>query len=67
MTLELPFTIVINQMIVIQATEALNKCIWQIYGITSMYVSMEQRTKKCKQLLEYQHLLLLRDNWWSKF
>jgi len=23
--------------------------------------------KKCKQLLEYQHLLLLRDIWWSKF
>jgi hypothetical protein len=22
--------------------------------------------KKCKQLLEYQHLLLLRDIWWSK-
>jgi len=23
--------------------------------------------KKCKQLFEYQHLLLLRDIWWSKF
>ncbi len=23
--------------------------------------------KKCKQLFEYQHLLLLRDVWWSKF
>jgi hypothetical protein len=22
--------------------------------------------KKCKQLFEYQHLLLLRDIWWSK-
>jgi hypothetical protein len=25
------------------------------------------RLKKCKQLFEYQHLLLLRDIWWSKF
>jgi hypothetical protein len=25
------------------------------------------RFKKCKQLFEYQHLLLLRDIWWSKF
>jgi hypothetical protein len=23
--------------------------------------------KKCKQLFEYQHLLLLKDIWWSKF
>ncbi len=23
--------------------------------------------KKCKQLFEYQHLLLFRDIWWSKF
>ncbi len=23
--------------------------------------------KKCKQLFEYKHLLLLRDIWWSKF
>jgi len=23
--------------------------------------------KKCKQLFEYQHLLLLIDIWWSKF
>ncbi len=23
--------------------------------------------KKCKQLLEYEHLRLLRDIWWSKF
>jgi hypothetical protein len=23
--------------------------------------------KQCKQLFEYQHLLLLRDIWWSKF
>ncbi len=23
--------------------------------------------KKCKQLFEYEHLLLLRDMWWSKF
>jgi len=23
--------------------------------------------KNCKQLFEYQHLLLLRDIWWSKF
>jgi hypothetical protein len=23
--------------------------------------------KKCKQLFEYQHLLLLRDIWWSKY
>jgi hypothetical protein len=22
--------------------------------------------KKCKQLFEYQHLLILRDIWWSK-
>jgi hypothetical protein len=28
---------------------------------------MEQRAfKSCKQLFEYKHLLLLRDNWWSK-
>jgi hypothetical protein len=25
------------------------------------------RLKKCEQLFEYQHLLLLRDIWWSKF
>jgi hypothetical protein len=25
------------------------------------------RFKKCKQSFEYQHLLLLRDIWWSKF
>jgi hypothetical protein len=25
------------------------------------------RFKKCKQLFEYDHLLLLRDIWWSKF
>jgi hypothetical protein len=25
------------------------------------------RSKNCKQLLEYQNLLLLRDIWWSKF
>ncbi len=25
------------------------------------------RFKKCKQLFEYQHLLFLRDSWWSKF
>jgi hypothetical protein len=25
------------------------------------------RFKKCKPLIEYQHLLLLRDIWWSKF
>jgi hypothetical protein len=25
------------------------------------------RLKKCKQLFKYQHLLLLRDIWWSKF
>jgi hypothetical protein len=31
-------------------------------------LKMEQHTlKKCKQLFEYQHLLLLRDIWWSKF
>jgi hypothetical protein len=24
------------------------------------------RFEKCKQLFEYQHLLLLRDIWWSK-
>ncbi len=31
------------------------------------YTSMEQRTlKNVKQLFEYQHLLLLRDIWWSK-
>jgi len=23
--------------------------------------------KKCKKLFEYQHLLLLSDNWWLKF
>jgi hypothetical protein len=23
--------------------------------------------KKCKQFFEYQHLLLFRDVWWSKF
>ena len=23
--------------------------------------------KNCKQLFEYQHLLLLKDTWWSKF
>jgi len=23
--------------------------------------------KKCKQSFEYQHLLLLKDIWWSKF
>ncbi len=32
--------------------------ILQINGITHF--------KKCKQLFEYQHLLLLRDIWWSK-
>jgi len=26
-----------------------------------------KRFKKHKQLFEYQHLLLLRDIWWSKF
>jgi hypothetical protein len=30
-------------------------------------VLMEQHDLKCKQLFEYQHLLLLRDIWWSKF
>jgi hypothetical protein len=25
------------------------------------------RFKKCKQFFDYQHLLLLRDIWWSKF
>jgi hypothetical protein len=25
------------------------------------------RFKECKQLFEYQHLLLLGDIWWSKF
>jgi hypothetical protein len=31
-------------------------------------MAMEQNAlKNCKQLLEYQHLLLLRDIWWSKF
>jgi hypothetical protein len=25
------------------------------------------RLKKCKQLFEYQHLLLLSDTWWLKF
>ncbi len=25
------------------------------------------RFKKCKELLEYQYLLILRDIWWSKF
>ncbi len=25
------------------------------------------RFEKCKQLFEYQHLLLLGDIWWSKF
>jgi hypothetical protein len=25
------------------------------------------RFKKCKKLFEYQHLLLLRNIWWSKF
>ncbi len=30
-------------------------------------LGMEQHAlKKCKQLFEYQHLLLLRDIWWSK-
>jgi hypothetical protein len=30
--------------------------------------SMEQQAfKKYKQMFEYQHLLLLRDIWWSKF
>ncbi len=27
----------------------------------------EWALKKCKQLFEYQHLLLFRDIWWSKF
>jgi len=28
---------------------------------------MEQHTEKCQQLFENQHLLLIRDIWWSKF
>ena len=32
-----------------------------------LHVNGRAHFKKCKQFFEYQHLLLLRDIWWSKF
>jgi hypothetical protein len=34
--------------------------------VFTAHFAMEQHTLKCKQLFEQQHLLLLRDIWWSK-
>jgi hypothetical protein len=38
-----------------------------VYLLSDSIMTMEQHTKKCKQLFKYQHLLLLRDIWLSKF
>ncbi len=44
---------------------ARNGCLLEVTSIAKS--PMEQRTlKKCKKLSVYQHLLLLRDIWWSK-
>jgi hypothetical protein len=40
----------------------------QLANVTVLLVLLEWNTahfKKCKQLLECQHLTLLRDNWWN--
>jgi hypothetical protein len=33
----------------------------------AFHINGTMHFKKCKQLLEHQHLLSLRDMWWSKF
>jgi hypothetical protein len=47
-----------------------NKNARNIYSESTCLRSLNSATghfKKCKQLFKYQHLLLLRDIWWSKF
>jgi hypothetical protein len=39
------------------------KSIWRIVG---NLMNGAVRFEKCKQMFEYQHLLLLRDIWWSQ-
>jgi hypothetical protein len=41
--------------------------IWQKNKMPMNFANGTACFKECKQLFEYQHLLLLRDIWWSKF
>jgi hypothetical protein len=52
------YTTTYNQEVVVYIGRGFESCI--AYTGTT-------RFKKCKQLFEYQQLLLLRDIWWSKF
>jgi hypothetical protein len=64
------FLPIIKQMqIVIKKTEQSNEQIITIFNENEWKVSSNGtvRIKKFKQLFENQHLLLLRNIWWSKF
>ncbi len=48
---------------IVQATELIQSC----FNKVGHLVNGTAHFKNCKQLFEYQHLLLIKDNCWSKF
>jgi hypothetical protein len=41
--------------------------VWLTFQIVFSSANGTAQFKKCKKMFEYQHSLLLRDSWWSKF